>query len=272
MTDGDIDVYVLGTGMVGYRQLTKECEQALNRVGQAYMLHPLPEVREFVHDRCETVVDLTEEYESGLERAQSYDRMARRVVGGATDADDPVALVVYGHPTVGVTPTGLVRTEGAKREIEVRVLPGVSSLDALYADFSINPLDRGLQVYEATDLLVYNIELDPATPALLMQIGLTGTRLYDERDSTPRRFAALESHLTQWYPPDHAAELVRAASLPFANSERTSVRVNDIGSIADQIDDSHTLWIPPAHGRTVQNEEIAANAYSEAYLDSVTDQ
>lgn len=271
MTDDSVDVYVLGTGMVGYRQLTQEAEQILEQVERVYILHPLPEVNEFIGDLCRSVTNLTEEYEQGSDRSRSYERMARRVVDGAVHAEEPIAFVLYGHPTVGVTPTRLIQEMADERGLRVEIAPGISSLDCLYTDLNLDPFNRGLQLFEATDLLVYDIDLDPATPALVVQVGLTETRLYDDRDSTQERFVPLKEHLLQFYPSDHEVSLVRTATHPLATSERISVPIEEFETIAEDVDNTHTLFIPPARNRTVSDEELAEKVYSENHLSHITE-
>ena len=271
MTTDTVDVYILGTGMVSARQLTREAEQALDRVGDVYLLHPLPEVRALVRDRCDSVVDLTDEYERGSERSDSYEAMARRVLDRAADADDPIAFAVYGHPTAGVTPTELIRKRATDRDMRVEIVPGISSLDCLYAELGIDPFARGMQVFEATDLLLYDIDLDPETPAFVVQVGLTGTRLYDDRDSLPERFTPLKRHLLQFYPPDHTVSLVRTATMAVAESERISVALDDFETVAGAIDNTHSLFVPPVGERTLEREELAEKAYTREHLDRVTE-
>ncbi|MFP8951631.1 SAM-dependent methyltransferase [Natrialbaceae archaeon A-arb3/5] len=272
MATSSVDVYIVGTGMVGYRQLTREHEQAFEAAERVYVLNPLPEAKEYIHDRCESVIDLTDEYEPGGERAQSYERMAERVVDGAETVDGPVVLAVYGHPVVGVTPTGLIRDEAAQRDLTVEIYPGISSLDCLYVDLDVNPLDSGVQVYEATDVLVREVQLDPATPAFLMQIGLVGTRLYDRSQSAPERFRDIRAHLEGQYPSDHEVSLVRTATLPLADAEQRWFPLAEFESMAEQVDATHTLYIPPAEGRATRNERIAEQAYSDAHLDRITEE
>lgn len=270
MTDSDVDIFVIGSGMVSSLQLTREHEQILETVETGYLLTPLPEVREFVSDRCESTVDLTAEYDVGGVRTDSYERMVDRVIDGAETADEPVALIVYGHPSVGVTPTTLLRDRTGSRDLTLEILPGISSLDCLYVDLDLNPLDRGVQIYEATTLLVDDISLAPLTPALLMQVGLVGTRLYSPHGSSPERFLPLKEHLLQFYPPDHEVCLARTATLPVAESEQIRFRLDDLETMADDVDATHTLYLPPVEDRSVENEKFRERSYSERHLDRVT--
>jgi len=268
-TMGTKDVYIIGTGMVGYRQLTDECRELMKRAERIYLLHPLPEVKRHIANKYQEPVDLTEQYEQGQERARAYKSMAETVLDSASEADGPVVMAVYGHPTVGVTPTGIVRRRGDKCGISVSVFPGISSLDCLYTELGVNPLDRGLQVFEATDLLVYQIDLDTAMPAFVMQVGLVGTHLYDNRESAPERFVPLREYLQTHYPDDHVVYFVRTATIPLADTERIPVRVDEFESVADRVDKTHTLYIPPAQERS-PDERLASKARSPEHLDRIT--
>lgn len=256
--------------MVGYRQVTRECEQMLDRIKHAYLLHPLPEVETYIREQCDTVVDLSDEYESGRDRSKSYNIMADKVLTRAETTDAPVGLIVYGHPTVGVTPTGLISDRAPDEGLSVSVLPSVSSLDCLYTDLGINPLDRGLQIFEATDLLVYNTQLNTSIPTLIMQIGLVGTRLYDDNENKPERFTPVREYLTQFYPPDHRIHIVRTATMPLASPERITIQLDEIESVADRIDDTHTLYVPPARNRVINDEQFASKIRSKEYLNRIS--
>ena len=44
------DVYVVGTGMVGYRQLTREAEAALHRSDRVYLVHYQALVERYIEE------------------------------------------------------------------------------------------------------------------------------------------------------------------------------------------------------------------------------
>jgi uncharacterized protein YabN with tetrapyrrole methylase and pyrophosphatase domain len=266
-----IDIHIVGTGMVGHRQLTREAKQVLDSAGEVYLLHPLPEFRDFLDNRCESIINLADDYKQGHDRSRSYKTMAKKVINGAVSADQSVVFAVYGHPNVGVAPTELIREMGEDRGLSIKTLPGVSSFDCLYSDLDFDPFARGLQIFEATDILLYNISLDPATPTFVVQIGLTGTGLYEDRDSESDRFIQLKEHLLQFYPPNHAVSLVRTATHPLADSEQKQFHLNNLEMIADHVDNTHTLFIPPSSERKIENEELAERMYSRKYLDLITE-
>src|SRR5206468_3187411 len=79
-------------------------------------------------------------------------------------------------------------------------LPGVSALDALLADLRLDPVVHGLQMYEATDVLLRRRPLQSDVPAVLWQIGPIETCLHSQAVSLPGRFARLVAHLRHFYP------------------------------------------------------------------------
>jgi uncharacterized protein YabN with tetrapyrrole methylase and pyrophosphatase domain len=256
--------------MVGCNQLTDEVTVALDRSDRIYLLHPHDIVAEALSDRFGTVVRLGSEYEEGQPRSAAYDRIVDRVVDAAADADSPVALATYGHPTVGVTPTNDVvqRAEGAGVDVDVR--PGVSSLDAMYVDLGLNPFETGLQMFEVNDLLLRELSLNPSVPAFLFQVGTVGSRLYTARPNAPERFTRLRRYLERFYPSDHEVSLVRAATLPFESGAIESFELSAFESMADAVHPSHTLYVPPARSDGPVNEAYLESLHSRDRLDEIT--
>ncbi|MFB6173943.1 MAG: SAM-dependent methyltransferase [Halobacteriales archaeon] len=265
------DIYVVGTGMVGYRQLTREAEAALRKSERVYLVHYQTLVREYIEDELGTeVVALTEEYTVGENRANTYERMADRVLEGAAAADGPVSFALYGHPMVFVSPARWVREDGRERGFEVKVVPGVSSMDCLYADIGLDPAEHGLQMFEATDLLVREFELNPRVPAMVWQIGTVGTVLYSGADSSPERFTPLREYLQRFYPEDHTAYLLRTATYPITESEQIAFDLDEFEAIHDRVNAVQTLYLPPVEDKGVANEAMLDRLTSEEHLETIT--
>jgi hypothetical protein len=126
-------------------------------------------------------------------------------------------------------------------------------------------------MYEATEMLIHELELNLEVPALIFQIGLVESRLYDGRSSDPERFAGIKRYLERFYPSDHELCLVRTATLPFANSELQWFELSEIERLSEVVDIDHTLFVPPAADPPVRNEALEARASSREHLDRVTD-
>lgn len=267
--DAAIDVYVAGTGMVGYRQLTREVEAAFEQSTRIFVVHPQDLVLDHLREEYDAdVVDLTTEYRVSEARDDAYDRMAERTLDAAA-AEPPVTLAVYGHPKVFVSPSTHVTARAPDRGLSVETLPGVSAMDCIYAEFGVDPAN-GIQMFEATDLLVREFELNPDVPAMLWQVGTVETTLHSTADSAPGRFTRLREHLQEFYPDDHDVSLLRASTYPVTEGERVTFPLSEFESMHDRVTPSHTLYVPPVRDRPVRNEVLEAKVSSREHLDRIT--
>jgi len=137
-------------------------------------------------------------YEEADDFSQVYGAIADRVLELARRPED-VIYGVPGHP-LGGEATGSAILSGAKRaDIEVRVVEGLSFVDATLAAVRVDALD-GLQVFDAIELATrHHPPLNPDVPALLGQFysrSLAG---------------AVKLTLMNQYPDDHEVALVQAA-------------------------------------------------------------
>ena len=121
--------------------------------------------------------------------------------------------------------------ERDEQNIATRVIAGVSFVDAACTALELDPLARGLQIADATDLARQHFpHLDPDQPALIGQ-------LYSRAVASDCKLTLLAL-----YPPEHAVTRVNAAgtpaqqvvTLPLAELDRTS----DFGLLT-------TLYVPP---------------------------
>ena len=92
--------------------------------------------------------------------------MAAAVVNAALD-HPPVTFALYGHPLVFSYPPFLVREMAKYLELKVKLVPGISAMDCMFADLAIDPSMSGIQIYEATDVLIRKRPLQNDVPALI---------------------------------------------------------------------------------------------------------
>lgn len=270
--DNPVDIYVVGTGMVGYSQLTREAMSALEASERVYFAATQDLVLEHVREEyTEDVVDLNEEYERNESRLDTYERMAEEVLSGAEELDAPVAFALYGHPMVFVSPSRFVLEEAPERGLEVEVQPGVSAMDCVYADVGFDPSTSGVQMVEATDLLVREWELNPQMPAMIWQVGAVETGMYVKDWSEPERFTRFRRYLQRFYPDDHEVYLLQTATYPLAESQEIPVRLDEFESKHEVIDRGmYILYVPPAEEREIRNEELFERFTSRDHVEAIT--
>jgi uncharacterized protein YabN with tetrapyrrole methylase and pyrophosphatase domain len=147
------DIVVAGLGMVGVHQITKEVEETIRRSHRVFITDMALGVVDYLKTLCPHITDLTSRREIGKHRLPIYRRMASEVVAAALEKP-PVCFACYGHPNLYCYPTTLIQRAAQVLDLKTLVLPGISSLDSLMSALGVDPGFDGLQVYEATDLLI----------------------------------------------------------------------------------------------------------------------
>lgn len=266
------DIYIVGLGIVGARQITKEVGEVLRKSERVFLLFYQKVVHDYIANELGTpVTDLHQEYEEGLDRLKTYRKMADRVMSAAERATGPVTLALYGHPTIFVSPTRLIQEEAPQRALRVKVLPGISSIDCIFAEIGFDPGTTGIQMYEATDFLVRRFAPDPAVPLFLWQVGALETGLYTARISKPERFVRLRQYLQTFYPEDHILYLLRTATYPFTRSEQRAFRLRDFERQYQHVHPVDTLCVPPVEEKPVQDVELSQKLTSKTHLSTIVE-
>ena len=183
-------------------------------------------------------------YESAGAFGEVYDQIAAALVARASAGED-VLYAVPGHPLVAEATTRRLLALADERAIEVRVVAGLSFVEPVCAALAIDPLEQGLQLLDALDLIpsfefsILNSELSenqtaqnselrtqnsngawseiqgvgPYT-APLLPYPLAATRpalicqVYNRRVASNAKLSLMER-----YPAEHPVTLVRAAGV-----------------------------------------------------------
>jgi tetrapyrrole methylase family protein/MazG family protein len=142
-------ITIVGLGPAGADQMTRAGWAAIEsaqRVILRTLDHPaavdIARVRE-----VETCDDL---YEQAAAFADVYERIAERVLAAA--AAGPVVYGVPGSPAVAERAVGLIRSQAAVAGVGVSVVGAPSFLDTLLERLGLDPLDGGLQLFDARQL------------------------------------------------------------------------------------------------------------------------
>ncbi len=93
-----------------------------------------------------------------------YEEMAQRVIASASSR--PTAFLVPGSPFVGESAARRVVSEAKTKGLRVKVVPGVSFIEAVLCELGVDALDEGIQIIDA-----YTIEeaVLGETPILVAQ-------------------------------------------------------------------------------------------------------
>jgi uncharacterized protein YabN with tetrapyrrole methylase and pyrophosphatase domain len=137
------DIYIVGLGIMSSLQVTRETEQTLRLCKKVFYLHTEPKwIHDYLRDLSPEVVDIHRYYNEDTPREEAYIGMVQAVLEAAIQSP-PVALALYGHPVVFVTPTQSILEVAPKHGLKVKVLPGISAFDCMGRPEPRDPNIRG---------------------------------------------------------------------------------------------------------------------------------
>jgi hypothetical protein len=265
-----IEIRIAGLGLQTVAHVTREVDQAICSSREVLYLDTGVATKSFLEQRCPRVTSLYEEsYFDEALRTNAYEHIAARVVEAALD-HPPVTFAIHGHPLVAAHPPFLILELAHALDLRVAVLPGISAIDAILADLRLDPVIHGVQMYEATDLLLRRRPLQPEVPAILWQIGPLETCLHSMRVSRPERFSRLIAHLLQFYPPRHEVVAIYCSPHPLLPPAILRFAIEDMGEHAQEIHAGFTLYVPPAGSRPIHDYDLLGKLYSVDHLRRIT--
>ena len=249
------DIGIVGTGIVGTHQLTREAEEVIRRSRRTFVIDSGYGIPEYLEALCPEVTELGTLYEPGRDRLPTYRRMAAEVLSAAV-ADAPVCLATYGHPWVYCYPTTLVTRAAPLLGLQVEVFPGVSSFDTLLVDLGIDIAPNGIQMYEATDLLLRRRPIQSDVTCVIWQPTVVGDPTYRPEPYTVEQFEPLRDYLLGFYPEDHEVAIVTTRTFPLTRSVVQRLPLRDLAVELERAPSVGTLYIPPLAERPVEDTEL----------------
>lgn len=240
----NVDLYLLGSGIRGTLQLSRETIQAVSACRVVYILHDDLAVHAYVRSLGPQVVDLAPLYDQATERSAVYRRISELLVDAARAAPG-VGFMVHGHPLFLVSATEYTLELARDAGLEVAMLPGVSSFDTLLCDLQVD-YGYGLQMFDTTTLLEHGWKPNPDVPMLLFQLATTGNPNVVDGDPDPQGLTPLVELLTAIYPPEHRCVLVHSSAHVLEATERRELALCDlVDAVHDQLWRRPTLYVPP---------------------------
>jgi hypothetical protein len=173
-----------------------------------------------------------------------YKDIAKYIIARAATAR-PVAFVVQGNPLFFNDICWEIARRGKRAGLKVQALPGVSCVDVLPIQLGFDMGDLGTQIFEATQLVMFALPINPVLSTLILQVAEFGTStVFVSRDRAPVDFVPLVAHLSKFFPPDHIVMFVRSTSARNDPSAVISTRLALIAEEAGRIEAGMTLYVP----------------------------
>jgi uncharacterized protein YabN with tetrapyrrole methylase and pyrophosphatase domain len=250
------DIAVVGLGIVGAYQITREAEETIRRCRQTFVIDTAVGVVSYLRSLSPNVTSLASTYVTGRHRRLIYRDMASRVVAAALE-NRPVCFATYGHPRLYCHPAALIQRAATVLNLKTAVLPGISSIDVLFADLGVDPGFDGLQVYDSTDLVVRRRPLQTDVSCVLMQAPLAMQPYNKPGLSNLQDLQILQNYLLEFYPADHMVTLLTARTHPLLQSIRQRVAIGRLAVALQQAVSMATLFIPPVRRRDIADQQLA---------------
>lgn len=241
---GPPSLIVVGTGIQWAGQTTLAAQRAIERADRVLFAVADPWSARYVRNLCGSAQSF--EYpRDGRPRKQIYHAMVAQILAELRGGNQ-VCAVFYGSPAVLTYPAHEAVRRSRAEGFAAWMLPAVSSLECLFADLDIDPVERGCQVFEAGHFLDNGLLVDPRSHLILCQIALIGNRgTFDHADG-PRRKSGLRRlgrRLSEIYAPEHEGILYEAAAHPLAHPRAERVRLAELGNA--EVSEISTLYVPP---------------------------
>jgi precorrin-2 methylase len=238
---------VVGTGISSAGQTTLEALASIERAEQLFYLVTDPTTEFWIRRLNPSAMSLEDLYAEGKPRYKTYQEMAERLMA-AVRSGRHVCAAFYGHPGVLVTASHAAIRQARREGYSARMFPGISTEACLVADLGVNPGDRGLQSFEATDFLLSRRKVDPTSDLVLWQVGALGEPSIRTRlKRRPDRLRVLVEKLGRLYPRAHRVVVYEAASFPTERHRARRVALERLPEV--RIVPMATVFIPALASR-----------------------
>ncbi|HZC09064.1 MAG TPA: SAM-dependent methyltransferase [Mycobacterium sp.] len=249
------DVGIIGTGIVGTHQLTREAEAVIRRCNKTFVIASGYGIADYIATLCPEVTELGSLYEPGKNRLPTYHKMAAEVVAAAV-SNPPVCLATYGHPWVYCYPTTLITRAAPLLGLRVEIFPGISAFDTLLVDLGMDIAFNGIQMYEATDLLIRRRPIQNDVACVIWQPTVVGDPTCPSAPYPAEQFTPLQNYLLSFYPADHQAALVTTKNYPLMRSVVKHLCLDELATELAGVPGVGTLYIPPLVQRPIEDSDL----------------
>jgi Tetrapyrrole (Corrin/Porphyrin) Methylases len=235
---------VAGTGIRPGLQTTQETRDRIRRADKVLFALAENAPIEWLRELNPSAESMAHLYWPGRPYLDVYADMVATILTWVRH-DLDVCAVSYGHPGVlDQSSREAVRRAGAEG-YETRFLPGISTLDCLFADLELDPGVEGCQMFDATDFLVNGRRPDVAVPLILFQISLIGvTRATSEVNRNGLRILA--ERISHSYGAEHEVVIYEATPFPVGHA---TVERGPVSQLAEAgVTGMSSLFVPPAAG------------------------
>lgn len=244
-------LYIVGCGIKFLSHLTLEVKSLIESCDFVLYLVNDPAIKRWIKENSRESKSLDSLYFDNSDRRTAYNSISYEVIKYA-GKNKTTCFVTYGHPLfLSNSSQSLIKEiDSNYPNIQVNVLPGISSLDSLCCDLRIDPSMGGMQAYEATDFINENYIINKSSHIILWQIGVIGIKkiilqesdLYGNIERT-NSLKCLKDKLLDIYDDKHPVVLYVASMYQTVPAEICKTEICNLDQI--NIPRLATAYIPP---------------------------
>lgn len=243
VASGQVDLYVLGTGVAFPGHLSIETIEVLEKCSVILTNLPQTHLSQLPADLRAKSRSLWEFYEEGRNRSENYRRVVEEVLR-TTESNRPTAWLTPGHPLIFDSVSDALLVQGRAQGWTVCMLPAISCLDTVLSEVEYDPA-RGLFIFEATSLVRRNVGIPPETAVLLLQPSVFNIdQALNSLDCKGPDLSLLRDHLLRFYGDTHPTAFVRSASRWSGPAQITRCELGKIANVPFPVLAGTTMFIP----------------------------
>jgi uncharacterized protein YabN with tetrapyrrole methylase and pyrophosphatase domain len=187
-------------------------------------------------------ISLNHLYRDGDLDINNYERIVQFLLQSVRNGD--CALVVEGHPHVGVTLRMLLDAT-AERDVIVKSVAGISSLDTALIDCRFDLLDPGTQVVDVNRLLLFRYALETRLNAVIYHVSSVAESRTFYNDPVPSNSVhLLQDYLLKLFPKDHVVTVFSSRTSQSGSGWVNRHELKNLHEAAPSLDYSTSLFVP----------------------------
>lgn len=235
------NITVIGSGILGLKQITPEGVAAIKKSEECFWIGKIDGIQDLILSENIKAENLSGLYINGENDTDNYERIITRLYK-AMKIRKNIALIVPGHPRVGVT---IVQKLSDEKSIKLVCYPGISSFDTMINDLSIDPLEEGTCILDANRLILYDYFMESSINYFIYHVCSVGNVKTDFLDPTENnRVNFLIDKLSKHYPPDHKLYLLSSSTSISEKANKIEGKTGSLKKLLEKVTYNHTLFIP----------------------------
>lgn len=256
--NGSKKLSIFGVGASGISDMTVAAYIAIKEAEKVFTLNTSPDLLSFLNQEHPRFENMTKHHSSTDNPSDVYAGIVSEILDDARNWENAV-FIVSGNPWLLCRPVREL-SKASGTDLNVEVYPGISCLDHIPNTLSYDFSEYGVQVLEASRMMLYSAEINPALNLMLLQPSAYHTSRFENPDAIPADvYQPLSNYLRQFYDSDH--QLIIVISGPGGTVKETTI--GGFPELASEIRYAASFFIPADVRKINLNSDFAQN-YSSA--------